>query len=106
MSLNAARASSSPTNPSPAAGRHTLALPADPSQTDPRTYPFGHGYWTVKVNALGLVRASGRLGDGQPLSVGGFIRNDQRWAVYARPYLNQGLLGGTLTFRGPSGFCH
>jgi uncharacterized repeat protein (TIGR02543 family) len=44
MSLNAARASFSPTNPSPAAGRHTLALPADPSQTDPQTYPFGHGY--------------------------------------------------------------
>jgi hypothetical protein len=47
---------------------------------------------------LGLVRASGRLGDGQPLSIGGVVRNDQRWAVYARPYLNQGLLGGTLTF--------
>jgi hypothetical protein len=48
MSLACALAVYSPTNRSPAAGRHTLALPADPTRTDPRTYPFGHGYWWPK----------------------------------------------------------
>jgi hypothetical protein len=30
--------------------------------------------------------------------MGGLISNDDRWTVYAKPYRNRGLLGGTLTF--------
>lgn len=85
----------------PPAGKFTVTLPPDPTQTDAALYPQGYGFALVRVDATGtVVSAVGRLGDGQSFSVGGQFTDDGRWAIYTQPYGNRkrGLLGGEIRF--------
>ena len=101
LDIAATRGAFTKSNPTPVAGKYTLAFPPDPTQPDPALYPQGHGYAVVKVDATGKVRAAGQLGDGQGFSIGGAFTNDDRWAVYTHPYgrkMNKGLLSGVIAF--------
>ncbi len=86
-------------NPSPFAGYYTLALPADPTQTNPTTYPQGTGIATATVSPTGSVRLLAFLGDTTsiPLTASISLDKDGHFPLYITLYKKKGALSGRLT---------
>jgi len=87
------------TNAAPQAGRYTLVLAPDPSETGTST-PQGSGYATIVVAPNGTAMVAGRLADGTPYATTGHIANDGTLSLYCVP---SGVpagwsLNGVLTF--------
>ena len=98
FTLDAARANFSAKNPTPAAGKYTLTLPPDPTQTNSAIFPAGYGYASVNVSNAGGVSAKGRLGDNESLSATGVMRVDGTWVLYSPPSAKKALVAGVLAF--------
>jgi len=90
--LVAERAAFSRTNSSPQAGRYTLFIPGNDSETN------GDGVGTVSVDTSGNVTFNGTLGDGTGISQTSTISMDGRWPFYASLFTNNGVILGWLTF--------
>ncbi|MDB6171924.1 MAG: hypothetical protein JWL59_1235 [Chthoniobacteraceae bacterium] len=66
-------------------GIYTALLQPDESaekSEEPRT----SGYATIQINALGIARTVGRLGDGTPISVGSLVCDEMELAFYTGLY--------------------
>jgi hypothetical protein len=85
-------------NPAPQAGLYTFLLPRDPAKTS-APFPQGNGFGAATVDASGLVRASGVLGDGKPFASAAWLSKNGAWPFFAAPYPGSALVG-TLAFRG------
>ena len=87
------------TEVSPVAGNYTLLLP--PNSNDAPEVPHGDGHATVTVNAKGLARAVGMLGDGTKFTQSGLISRDQEWPFFLELYHTKpkGFLAGTIRYR-------
>lgn len=93
--VTAYRAPFTAQNPSPQAGRYTLAIAGSP---DPALGPQGHGFGTARVDKLGHAFFVGRLADGTGLAQNGWLSGDGRWPFYAPLYALRGSLLGLLAF--------
>jgi len=82
---------------SPYEGRYTLVIPG--TGTNDTTVPGGFGYATGSVNAMGVARLAGVLGDGTPISQSAPLSATGEWPFHLRLYGGKGSLEGTLTFR-------
>jgi len=83
------------TNPSPFAGRYTLAVPG---QTDDSTLPVGNGFGTLRVDKAGNLRFGGSLADGTKVSQGVPLSKHGLWPLYAALYSGSGSLLSWFAF--------
>ena len=88
------------TNPSPFAGKYTLAI-YGPSDGNPQ-HPQGNGYGTVTVNTSGQLIFHGTLADGTQFTEGTTISADGEWPLYATLYGGRGQLLGWVDFTNAS----
>ena len=83
-------------NPATQAGAYTVMLPSPPDAS----LPQGIGFAVMNVTAAGAVKLSGRCGDDQPFSYGGFLSPEGTAPIYAAlAYIAPGSLQGTLRCR-------
>ena len=80
-------------NPSPNAGKYTLALPSPDGDA---TMPVGDGYGTVTVDAGGVARFTGSLPDGSKVSQSVALSKNGAWPLF-------GSFGGGKGFYATSG---
>jgi hypothetical protein len=83
------------TIPTPAAGKYTILLPPDGTQTG-SDYPQGFGYATLNVAITGKVQLVGVLGDGTAFSAGGVLARDNTVPIYIPLYGKKGSISGLL----------
>lgn len=91
-------------NPTPYAGRYTLALP---ESNDPAATPTGNGYGLLTVADTGLLTLSGNLGDGTKatqVSTGISVSKEGVWPFYLPLYAGGGSALGWIRFTNAPGF--
>lgn len=76
------------------AGNYTFAIPHPASPE----LPQGDGFGTMRIDAKGLVRIAGKLGDGTTFATAGRLGGDAQFAVFVPLYKSKGALGGLVTF--------
>jgi hypothetical protein len=98
--LTAKQSYYSAARPHPRPGRYTVLLdPPTPGPNDtPATLPLGHGYGAFVLVKTGSARFVGKLADGTPIVIAGFLAQDGAIPVHLLPY-RTGLLHGELFFR-------
>ncbi|MDW8308335.1 MAG: FG-GAP-like repeat-containing protein [Verrucomicrobiales bacterium] len=84
------------TNPAPQAGKYTLVIPGN--ETNSLISPGGDGYGTVTVNPAGIVRISGKVGDVASFAQSTHLSQDGIWPFYAPLYATRGAVFGWLKF--------
>ncbi len=90
-------------NPSPAAGRYTLIVPA----SDDAQCPGGHGFAVLMVRANGLLQCIGLLADGTAFNQSLPLSQQGYWPFYLSLYNRQGSLSGWISFTNePASDCH
>ena len=77
------------------AGLYTMIVPGT---NDPAAGPGGCGYGTVKVDAAGNVKLSGRLADGTTLSQQAPLSKNGEWPLYLSLYSRKGSLCSWVQF--------
>jgi hypothetical protein len=82
-------------NPTPQAGRYTLAIPG--SSNSP-TEPGGDGYGTITVATSGRITFAGSLADGTAISQSATLSKNGDWPLYIPLYRSQGLILSWITF--------
>ncbi|MCB1236452.1 MAG: hypothetical protein KDM91_15400 [Verrucomicrobiae bacterium] len=94
-------------NPADAAGRYTLALPADPD-ADPAAQPGGDGIAAGALGANGVARLLAFLGDGTRTTIVAYLSQDGELAFYRPLYRGDasGWIGGLLMLRDLDGISH
>jgi hypothetical protein len=65
-----------------------------PGTYNPTIGPFGVGYGTVKVDALGNITLAGSLADGTSISQSSVVSKDGHWPLYVNLYDGHGSLWG------------
>ena len=93
--ISANRVTFSAANKAPQAGKYTALLSAN--QATP-----GNGYMVVSISPTGGVRATGRLADGEPVSISACLNADGSVPWYAGIYTTgagAGSVLGTMTFQ-------
>jgi hypothetical protein len=83
------------TNPAPWAGLYTLIVPGS---NDPAAGPGGDSYGTVKVDANGGVKLSGKLADNSTLSQKVSLSKNGEWPLYLPLYSKKGSLCSWVQF--------
>ena len=83
------------TNPAPQAGQYTLVVAGAEGVA---TLPDGDGYGTATVGRDGIVRFTGWLADGAPISQSVPLSAAGRWPLYAGLYSGKGYVLGWMTF--------
>ena len=86
--------------PSPHAGRYTLAILA-PDGTDPALDPAGDGYAILWVSINGTAKASLSLADGTKTTLSGHFSRNNEWSIHRKLYTRVvgGYIAGKLTVR-------
>ena len=87
------------TNPAALRGAYTLVFPGG----DGTNEPAGNGFATVNVDLLGVVRLTGFLADGTPVSQRTALSTDGNWPLFARLYAGHGSLIGWMNFTNLTG---
>jgi len=82
-------------SPAPWTGLYTLIVPGT---NDPPAGPGGDGYGTVKVDAVGNVKLSGKLADNTTLSQKAPLSKNGEWPLYLSLYSKKGSLCSWLRF--------
>lgn len=77
------------------AGQYTFIIPGT---TNPAIAPFGTGYGTVKVDAMGSVTMAGSLADGTTIGQSSAISQNGYWPLYVNLYGGKGSLWGWSLF--------
>jgi hypothetical protein len=104
--VNAGRAIYSSTVPAPQAGRYTVIIPPDPSQTDTTTAPQGYGVGTLVVTKAGAITFAGTLADGTKFSQGTSLTRNGVWYLFVPLYgtgAQGGMIEGTIQFESTPG---
>ncbi len=83
------------TNPAPQEGKYTLIIPGN--STNAAVSPGGDGYATMTVNAAGVVRLSGKVGDAVSFSHSTYLSKAGQWPLYASLYSAKGSVLGWAT---------
>ena len=83
------------TNAAPWAGLYTLIVPGT---NDPAAGPGGDSYGTVKVDAAGNVKLSGKLADNTTLSQKAPLSKNGEWPLYLSLYSKKGSLCSWVQF--------
>ena len=81
-------------NPSPYAGKHTLAI----SGGGTISQPFGMGYGAVTVNTAGTASFAGSLSDGTPFTQSAPVSTNGMWPFYSSLYAGRGWMSGWVGF--------
>ena len=76
-------------------GQYTLVVPGT---TNTNAGPFGVGYGTVKVTALGTITLGGSLADGTAVNQSSVVSKDGLWPLYVSLYGGKGSLWGWIYF--------
>ena len=93
-------------NPAPASlvGRYNVLIP---SQIDwPTQAPTGDGWAALTVSTAGLVKVTGRLGDGTPLTETAYVSTEGEFSLFAELYRStpqRGQIGGRWVVREVAG---
>ena len=91
------------TTPPAQAGRYTVKIPSDPSQTESASSPQGHSIGTLVVAPTGTLTFAGTLADGTKFSQGTALARGGVWylfiPLYAKTGPQLGVLQGTIQFR-------
>jgi hypothetical protein len=82
----------------PHAGRYTVLLPPDPSNTDP-TLPRGNGWAVLNIAKNGRAHLAGALADGRALVANAPVTSNDQLALYIPLYNGAGYVSGTVTVR-------
>jgi hypothetical protein len=94
-------------NPSPDAGRYTILIPPDPTQTDGSVTPQGSGAGKLALTKAGQVRFVGKLADGTPFTKGTRLTRNEVWylflPLYAKKGSTAGMIEGTIQFEKVTG---
>ena len=77
------------------AGSYTLIIPG---RDDDETFPQGHSYGTVVVDAAGKISLSGSLADGTVLKQTASLSADGQWPLYVQLYGGRGSVWSWLQF--------
>ncbi len=88
-------------NPAPLMGRYTVALPLDSSQVANPAYPQGIGAGQLRQSFTGSVKWTTLLGDGTPVTLGGYLDVNGHFLVYKSLYGGQGVISGSVAPQGP-----
>jgi hypothetical protein len=78
--------------------RYTLRLP-----TPGPAFPQGYGYAAMSLSKTGAIAVHGQLGDGAPLTATAILLQNQTWVLYYRPYLDEGMVLGTIVIESSTG---
>jgi hypothetical protein len=76
---------------------YTFLMPA--TSTVATNLPEGYGYGTATVSTLGVIKATGKTGDGVAFTTSGFLTIENQWHLFQLLYASKGQMAGTLTFR-------
>jgi hypothetical protein len=84
------------------AGRYTVQIPPDPTQTDGFSTPQGYGVGTLAVGKSGSIIFAGALADGTKFSQGTSLTIGAVWYLFVPLYATtgaaEGMLDGTIQF--------
>jgi uncharacterized repeat protein (TIGR01451 family) len=84
------------------AGRYTVQIPPDPTQTDGSSTPQGYGVGTLVVGKTGSIIFAGALADGTKFSQGTSLTIGAVWYLFVPLYATtgpaEGMLDGTIQF--------
>jgi hypothetical protein len=85
----------------PHAGRYTVLLPPDPSNSDP-SLPRGNGWGVLSIATTGRAHLSGALADGRAIVANVPVTSNDQLALYIPLYNGAGSVSGTVTVRNTS----
>ncbi len=94
--VEASNAVYSASAPPAEAGKYTVNIPPDPTQTDGSVAPQGYGVGSLVVGKTGTIRCAGTLADGTGFSQGTLLTRNGVWHLYAPLYAKKGPLAGML----------
>lgn len=76
---------------------YTFLMPA--ASTPAANIPEGYGYGSATVSTLGVIKATGKTGDGVAFTTSGLLTGDNQWHPFQLLYASKGQIAGLLTFR-------
>ena len=85
----------SKTNPAPNSGEYTIVIPGIANSS---TSPGGHGVGTITVDASGIVKFAGTLGEGTKVSQSAPLSSQRKWPLYVSIYKGNGSLLSRVAF--------